>query len=83
MQNDTNDAETCDWSQIGSRTQYVAIWIFLVGRITITFASAYILFVVAYSRNRTEFLYRATPISFLLSGIFGTWVELIFLVKFH
>ena len=70
-----------DWSKFASNTQLTAIWLFLIGRSIYTIASVIVIFIISVQRKRTEFMYLGTPITFFLSGFFGTWVQVVFLVK--
>ena len=52
-----------------------------MGRTIIFFSSVYILYVIVFVRKRTEFIYLATPISFLISGLIGMTVVFNALIK--
>ena len=73
--------DSSHWGLIASNTQLTAIWLFLIGRSIFTLASLTTAVIISYRRKRTGFMYLGTPITFCLSGIFGTWVQLVFLNK--
>ena len=62
---------------------YIAIWVFMVDRTIITIASIFTVAVIVLHRKRTEFLYLATPISFLVAGGIGMYIQIVFLVRIH
>ena len=48
----------------------------IIGRFIIFIASAIVLCMIVGSRKRREFLYIATPISFMASGLIGVYCEI-------
>ena len=57
------------------------MWILIIGRMLIIEGSVIVLTLVTGLRKRTEFLYIACPVSFLISGIFGAWYSIILLLS--
>ena len=67
--------------EIADMTTEATLWIALVSHVVISVASALVLIIVCCFRKRTEFVYIATPVSFFLSGLFGSYVDFNFITE--
>ena len=65
--------------KIADLTTEATLWIALGSHVIISVASAVVLIIVCCFRKRAEFGYIATPVSFFLSGLVGSRVDVKFI----